>query len=68
MISYHIAVISYSSGDKHRWYYLLLERGVSGAIADKLSSTMIADFRPNVLRAGEFVLPDQQTESWILHL
>ena len=68
MISYHIAVISYSSGDKHRWYYLLLERGVSGAIADKLSSTMIADFRPNVPRAGVFVLPDQQTESWILHL
>ena len=63
-ISFYIAIITYGSHDRNRWYSVLIESGVPGAIADKLSSTMVADFSPNVTRAGVFVCPDQETALW----
>ncbi|KAI1783022.1 hypothetical protein LXA43DRAFT_1068047 [Ganoderma leucocontextum] len=68
MISFHIAIITYGSGDDHRWYSVLLENGVPGTIADKLSSTMVADFGSNVPRAGVFIQPDQQTAQWAFYV
>ena len=68
MISFHIAIIAHGTGDNHRWYSLLLKNQVPALVADKLSSTMLADFGPNVSRAGAFILPDQHTASWISYV
>ncbi|PIL27311.1 hypothetical protein GSI_10458 [Ganoderma sinense ZZ0214-1] len=62
-ISFYIAIISYCTGDEHRWYSLLLEKGTPAPLADKLEATILGDFR-NVPRAGAFVLPDHSTAEW----
>ena len=69
MISFYIAMISHEANNNHRWYSLLLEKyEMPGPLVDKLSSTMMADFTPNVSRAGAFICPDQQTASWISYI
>ena len=64
MISFYIAIIAYGSGDRNSWYSVLLDNGVPGPVADKLSLTMVADFSPNIMRAGVFIYPDNETSLW----
>ena len=69
MISFYIALISHETQDNNRWYSLLLERyKLPGPLVDKLASTMVADFNPNVSRAGVFIRPDQATACWISYV
>ena len=64
VISFYIAIITHGSQDPHRWYSVLLKQGISASVADKFSSTMLADFSGKIPRAGVFIQPDQATAQW----